>query len=95
MASRVRVSAHLPGVREVLHSPGVKELLERQAAEACARCNALVGHELRGRAEYRYEVVDRRFTAGGMVYAPGTSDGGNMAAIDNLRHNTLAKGCGI
>lgn len=94
MASRVRVRADVAGVREVLHAPGVKSMLGAQAAAACARCNALCDPALReGGAEYRHGVVDRRFTAGGIVYAPGTSDGGNLAAVDNARHNTLVRGC--
>lgn len=94
MGSRVRVRADVSGVREVLHAPGVKSLLRAQAAAACARCNSLCDPSLRaGGAEYRYGVVDRAFTSGGIVYAPGTSDGGNLAAVDNARHNTLIRGC--
>lgn len=92
MASGVRVRANLAGVREVLKSPGVESLLAGQAERAAARCNALYsGHPASPDVPpYGSKVVRRGFTSGGLVF---TATG--LGARDNLRNNTLRKGCGV
>lgn len=95
MGRRVRIRHVDSGVRAVLKSDGVKAMLESQAAAAAARCNALCDPALR-RAGARYESkgVQRGYTAGGLVYEAGERDG-RLAGLDNLRNNTLKKGCGL
>ena len=95
MGSRVRIRHVDSGVRAVLKSDGVKAMLEPPAAAAAARCNALCDPALK-RAGARYESrgVQRGYTAGGLVYEAGKRDG-RLAGLDNLRNNTLKKGCGL
>lgn len=84
------------GVREVLKSPGVCSLLGQQAQRAAGRCNALCDPSLRkGGAHYSSEVVQRGYTAGGLVFIDGDDEERMLGRIDNYRHNTLKKGCGI
>lgn len=81
------------GVRATLKSPEVASMLARQASRAADRCNALCSPELRGKgARYDSEVVQRGYTAGGVVFPSGKRDG-YYAGIDNRRNNTLKKGC--
>lgn len=83
------------GVREILKSEGVANLLGQQAAKAASRCNGLCDPALRSAgARYDSEIVQRGYTAGGLVYVSGAKDG-RLAGIDNARNNTLKKGCGV
>lgn len=92
MASRVKVKAHLPGVREVLKSDGVAAMLGKQAEKAAARCNALYSIHPRHPTiqPYGSKIVQRGYTAGGLVFTAT-----DLGAKDNLKNNTLKKGCGI
>lgn len=92
MASRVRVRSNLRGVRKVLKSPGVASMLGRQAERAAKRCNALCpGRQGRAGAEpYGSKVVQRGYTAGGLVFTAT-----KLGVRDNLDNNTLKKGCGV
>lgn len=92
MANNVRVRANIAGVREVLKSDGVAKLLGGQAEKAAERCNALYSIHPRSPrvAPYGSKVVQRGYTAGGLVFTAT-----DLGAEDNLRNNTLKKGCGI
>lgn len=92
MARKAKVRANIAGVREVLKSDGVAAMLGTQAKDAAARCNDLYSiHPRKPRiAPYGSKTVQRKFTAGGLVYTATA-----LGAEDNLRNNTLKKGCGI
>ena len=92
MARAVRVRANLAGVREVLKSPGVEAMLAAQARRAADRCNALYSSHPRDPRipPYGSMGVQRKLTAGGLVFART-----ELGRKDNLRNNTLRKGCGI
>lgn len=95
MGRRVRIKHVDSGVRAVLKSDGVKAMLESQAAAAAARCNALCSPAFRhAGARYESKGVQRCYTAGGLVYEAG-EENGRYAGLDNLRNNTLKKGCGL
>lgn len=86
MARVVNLRPVLSGINAVLKSGAVASMVSQQAQAASARCNALSGT---ARAEYGSEPVELRYVAGARVYAA------NPAAVhDNLRNNTLKKGCG-
>lgn len=96
--ARARVRPVLAGVSEVLKSPGVQRLLSQQGERATARCNSMYrtnhierqhGFEPHG-APYAHHPKMLRYTAGEVVHVASRAGG-----LDNLRHNTLRKGCGI
>lgn len=93
--AKVQIRHVNAGVREVLKSDGVAQMLGAQAQKAAARCNAMCDKGLyRAGARYDAGIVQRRYTAGGLVYVSGAKSG-RLAGIDNARNNTLKKGCGI
>lgn len=81
------------GVRSVLKSDYVAGLLGQQAEKCAAACNRLyaANHDKAPDSPpYVARVVRRGFTAGGLVRID-TWQGYH----DNLKRNTLKKGCGI
>lgn len=85
----------MDGVREVLNSSGVQSMLRSQTESAAARCNAIMEPQLaHAGGEY---VATMKFVKNvncGRV-GVGGAENGKFALIDNGRHNTLKKGCGI
>lgn len=91
MASAVRVEPVMSGVRAVLKSQGVTALVAQQGSKAAARCNSLAhttSHMARA-PRYESETVGLRYLNASRVYVAN-----GEAHVDNLRNNTLKKGCG-
>lgn len=88
MASRVKnLRPILSGINVTMKSKGLDPLLAKQASAMAAKCNSLA--RIAG-AEYKYEVVTRRYVRAAMVYVANAE-----AKIDNEKYNTLKKGCGV
>ena len=83
---------YLPsGGSEVLRQSGVVSLLRQQAEKDAARCNSIAGlHNASIRPRYAAEPKNVNYFEGYLVKCDNTE-----AYIDNLRNNTLKKGCGI
>lgn len=89
---RLKLEPYLPGINEVMKQPGVASLIAAQGERAAARCNAMA-REYRGTGEepvYGSEQVTKRYVAAAVVYAANRA-----AGLDNLKNNTLKKGCGV
>lgn len=86
------VQAIMPGVRETLKSAPVCSMLATAGESAAARCNALysIYPKVTRIPPYGSKVVQRNYTAGALVYT-ATS----LGAKDNMKNNTLKKGCGL
>lgn len=83
------------GGRAILKSTGVKELISQQGEKAAAKCNTLCSEDMKAAgARYDCRTVYRSYVVAAQVYVSGEEDG-KFARIDNLRNNTLKKGCGI
>lgn len=92
MARLVGKVDYIPsGGSAVLRQPGVTSMLRSQAEAAASRCNSMahLGH---ASEPPRYEAAQKnlRWFTGYTVSAAN-----DEAGIDNLKHNTLKKGCGI
>ncbi len=88
-----KIQPVMRGVNSVLKCDYVAGLLGQQAEKCAAACNRLysASHtEAPEATPYVAEIVQRRFTAGGLVRVNGV-----QAYRDNLKRNTLKKGCGI
>lgn len=91
MARVVNLQPIIGGIRETLKSAPVEEMCGEAARRAAARCNAMYSLQTRPRIEpYGSKTVQRGYTAGGLVYCAT-----KLGAIDNLKYNTLKKGCGV
>lgn len=91
MGSSVRVEPVMSGVRAVLKSQGVTSLVEQQGRKAASRCNSMAqqtSHMSRA-PSYGCETVSMRYLNAARVYVAN-----GEAHVDNLRNNTLKKGCG-
>lgn len=92
MARRVRVSPIPGGIVRVLKSPGVYAMVRDSGDAAAARCNAIARRPSGASKAPVYEsrVKPLRYLYGAVVH---TANG--EAHVDNLRSNTLRKGCGV
>ena len=90
--ARVRLTPYLPGINEVLKSDGVVKRINQQGAKAAERCNAMAQNfsHKEGLPEYKSAPVMKSFVAASLVYTANAE-----AGLDNLRNNTLKKGCGV
>lgn len=80
----------MAGVRDVLRQQGVASLLEGQAQRAASRCNSLYALDTEPYTDpYGSGVVTLAHNAAGVVYTRT-----KMGRIDNMKNNTLKKGCG-
>ena len=77
------------GVVDVLKSGGVTGMLDEQGAGYAARCDSLARLP-HGHPEYDVQVKPLSWCNGVRVGVANTD-----AYLDNLRNNTLKKGCGI
>lgn len=81
----------MSGITEILKSPGTRSLLSNVAARATARCNSMCGASEKAKgALYMHQPVTLNYVAAERVIAPDRWSG-----LDNYRHNTLRKGCGL
>lgn len=90
--ARLDLRPNLSGINEVMKSPGVASLINAQGAKAAARCNSMA-HDFShsaGSPRYASEPVMMSFVAASRVYVANAE-----AGLDNLRNNTLKKGCGV
>ena len=83
---------YLPsGGSEVLRQSGVVSLLRQQAVGMASTCNSIAGlHGASTRPRYIAEPKGVTYFEGYLVKCDNTE-----AYIDNLRNNTIKKGCGI
>lgn len=77
------------GVVSITKSDGVTGMLYKQGAGYAARCNSLASLP-HGHPEYDVQVKPLSWCNGVRVGVANAD-----AYIDNLRNNTLKKGCGI
>ena len=77
------------GIVEITKCGAVSSMLMAQGESAAARCNALA-HLSHGNPVYGCQLKMLGKTASARV-GVANSD----AYIDNLKHNTLKKGCGV
>lgn len=77
------------GIVEITKGGGVSNLLMQQGAKCASRCNS-IAHLPHGNPVYdvQLKMLDR--TASARVGVANVD-----AYVDNLKHNTLKKGCGI
>lgn len=82
----------MSGVNAVLKSEGVAAMVNAQGERAAARCNAMAQRLKRMKQAPRYEAepVQTRYVAASRVHIAN-----GEAYVDNLRNNTLKKGCGV
>lgn len=79
------------GGSAVLRQSGVVSLLRKQAEGMASTCNSIAGlHKATTRPRYVAEPKGVTYFEGYLVKCDNTE-----AYIDNLRNNTLKKGCGI
>ncbi len=91
MAKVLSMRPVMSGVRQVLKSQGVAALINQQGERAAARCNSLA-HLERAKQQPRYAATPKTmsYVSASLVHADNAE-----AYVDNLRHNTLKKGCGV
>ena len=77
------------GIVEITKGGAVASMLMAQGEKAAARCNALA-HLPHGNPVYDCQLKMLDKTASARVGAANPD-----ACIDNLKHNTLKKGCGV
>ena len=77
------------GIVEITKGGAVSSMLMAQGEKAAARCNALA-HLSHGNPVYECQLKMLGKTASARVGVANTD-----AYIDNLKHNTLKKGCGV
>lgn len=77
------------GIVEITTGGAVSSMLMAQGEKAAARCNALA-HLPHGKPEYDCQLKMLNKTASARVGVANAD-----AYIDNLKHNTLKKGCGV
>ena len=81
----------MSGINEILKSAGVATLIAGQGEKAAARCNSIATQPSHAKEAplYLSETVQKSYVVASRVYV------GNAAAyVDNLRNNTLKRGCG-
>lgn len=91
MGSVVDVKPVMSGVRAVLKSQGVTAMVASQGQKAAARCNSMAERtsHMSKAPRYESETVGMRYLNAARVHI-----GNGEAKVDNLRNNTLKKGCG-
>lgn len=91
MDSVADVEPIMSGVRAVLKSQGVTAMVASQGQKAVARCNSMAVQtsHMSKSPRYESETVSMRYLNAARVYI-----GNGEAKVDNLRNNTLKKGCG-
>lgn len=86
-----RVRPLTPGIVSITKSAGVRALLAKQGDSAAARCNSIASlPHAKEAPRYESSLKDLTYTSAARVSIANVE-----ALIDNRKHNTLKKGCGI